>query len=293
MSKESHMRLTTRCQVFAGVVLFSVALSACGSKSPSAPTNTPPSPTVIGLSIGGGADTLRTRQTQALTATVTLSNGATQAATSPTWSSNNATVASVSESGVVTANNQGSATISVTAQGQTATLPVSVWQDYQGTWTGQYRIRVCTATGALGVTGGWCSPAPNGFGAGQLLPIQLTLTQQNGTAVNGSIELGGIVGTVAGTVYASRHFIGAGTASLAAGGFVFNMNIGTLDLLASSSQLAGSFIWTVTVSGLSGQAYNELDLVDVIRTSSLTSRPTGGRAFDSLPSVIRGMRQLQ
>lgn len=287
------MLLMTKAQCFAGVVLFSLAVSACGEKSPSAPsTNTPPAPTVSGLSIGGDVGTLRTRQTQTLTATATFSNGTTQTATTPSWSSSNATVASVSEGGVVTANNQGSATISVTAQGQTATLPVSVWQDYQGTWTGLYRIRVCTATGSFGGAGGWCTP--DGFGAGQSLPIRLTLTQQNGSSVNGSIELGDVVGTLAGTVYDSRRFIGAGSASLADSGFIFSVNIGTIDLLASSSQLAGSFIWTVTVSGLSGQGYNELDLIDVVRTSSLTSRrATGRRAFDSLPSVFRGMRQLQ
>jgi hypothetical protein len=287
------MLLMTKDQCFAGVVVFSLALSACGEKSPSAPTNTPPpTPTVTGLSIGGSADRLRTRQTQTLTATVTLSNGTTQAATSPSWSSNNATVASVSDGGVVTANNQGSATISVTAQGQTATAPVSVWQDYQGTWTGEYRIRVCTATGNLGGAGGWCSP--DGFAAGQTLPIRLTLTQQNGSSVSGSIELGDIVGTLAGTVYDSRHFIGAGSASLSESGFIFTVNVGTADFLASSTQLAGSFIWNVTVSGLSGQGYNELDLVNVTRTSGLTTRRATNRlSFDSLPEVFRGMRQLR
>jgi Bacterial Ig-like domain (group 2) len=287
------MLLRVNAHRFAGVVVFAVAVSGCGEKSPSAPTNTPPpTPTVTGLSIGGNVERLRTRQTQALTATVTLSNGTTQAATSPGWSSSNATVASVSDGGVVTANNQGSATISVTSQGQTATVPVSVWQDYQGTWEGMYRIRVCTATGTLGGSAGWCTP--DGFGTGQSLPIRLTLTQQNGSTVNGSIELGDVVGTVAGTVYDSRHFVGAGSASLAESGFIFSVNIGTLDLLASSTQLAGSFIWTVTVSGLSGQGYNELDLVDVVRTSSLTSRPaTSRRGIDSLPSVFRGMRRLQ
>ena len=116
------MLLTVKARCFVGVVAFAVAVSGCGKDSPSAPTNTPPpTPTVTGLSIGGSADRLRTRQTQALTATVTLSNGATQAATSPSWSSSNATVASVSDGGVVTGNNQGNATISVTAQGQTAT----------------------------------------------------------------------------------------------------------------------------------------------------------------------------
>ena len=40
----------------------------------------------------------------------------------------------------------------------------------------------------------------DGFAAGQLLEIRFTLTQQNGSTVNGSIELGDVVGTVAGTV---------------------------------------------------------------------------------------------
>jgi hypothetical protein len=275
-----------------GVVFLTVALSACGSKSPSAPsTNTPPTPTVTGLSIGGGGDVLRTRQTQSLTATTALSNGTTQAASSPTWESNNALVASVSSSGVVTANNQGRATISVTAQGQTASLPITVWQDYQGTWTGQYRIRVCTASGAFSGSGAWCTL--DVFGSGQILPIRLVLTQQNGTAVNGSIELGTVVGAVAGTVYDSRHFIGAGSASLAEG-LVVTFTIGTIDILASSSQLAGSFIWSATVSGFPGQGYNELDLVDVTRTSALsTRRAISNPSVDSLLSLARDMRSLR
>ena len=274
-----------------GVVFLTVALSACGgSKSPSAPsTNTPPTPTVTGLSIGGGGNALRTRQTQSLTATTTLSNGTTQAASSPSWDSTNAVVASVSNTGVVTANNQGRATISVTAQGQTASIPITVWQDYQGTWAGQYRIRVCTATGALTGSGMWCTS--DLFGTGQTLPIRLTLAQQNGTAVNGSIELGTVVGTVAGTVYDSRHFIGAGSASLTSSGAIVTFTIGTLDFLASDSQLAGSFIWNATISGFPGQGYNELDLVGVTRTSSLsTRRAINNPAFDSLLSLARNMR---
>ena len=95
------MLLTVKARCFVGVTTFTIALSGCGNDCPSAPTNTPPTPTVTGLWIGGNVDRLRTRQTQALTATVTLSNGTTQAATSPSWSSNNATVASVSDGGVV------------------------------------------------------------------------------------------------------------------------------------------------------------------------------------------------
>jgi len=111
--------------------------------------------------------------------------------------------------------------------------------------------------------------------------------------VSGSIELGDIVGTLAGTVYDSRHFIGAGLASMSDSGFIFTVNIGTLDVLASSTELAGSFIWNVTISGLSGQGYNELDLVNVTRTSSLTTRRATNRlSFDSLSDVFRGMRQL-
>lgn len=118
------------------------------------------------------------------------------------------------------------------------------------------------------------------------------MTQQNGTAVNGSIELGTVVGTVAGTVYDSRHFIGAGSASLTAGAIV-TFTIGTLDLLASSTQLAGSFIWNATISGVPGQGYNELDLVDVTRTSGLsTRRAVNNPSLDSLLSLARSMRAL-
>ena len=122
----------------AWLVGVSLGVAACGNgnSSPTQPS-TLAAPTVTGLVIGGVSGPLRTGQSLTLTATANLSNNTTQAATSPAWTSSNTTVASVDNAGVVTANNQGSATISASSQGQTASLPVTVWQDYQGTWIGQ------------------------------------------------------------------------------------------------------------------------------------------------------------
>ena len=96
---------------------------------------------------------------------------------------------------------QGSATISVSSQGRTASLPITVWQDYQGTWIGEYRIRVCTATGDFKAAE-FCSA--DLFGVGKLLPVRIIFTQTDGPA--------------------SRHFVGSGTATLVRRG-------GSVDLL--------------------------------------------------------------
>ena len=253
----------------AWLVGVSIGVTACGggNSTPTQPS-TPPAPTVTGLVIGGGSGPLRTGQSVTLNATVNLSNNTTQAATSPAWTSSNTTVASVDNAGVVTANNQGSATISVSAQGQTASMPVTVWQDYQGTWIGQYRIRVCTATGDFSAIG-WCSS--DFFNVGKLLPVRVIFTQTSSPAVNGTIELGTIVGNLRGNVFDNRHFVGSGTASFSSEGIVLTFTIGTFDALASGTQMAGSFVWNVGATGAAGQGYNELDLVGVTRTSGLTT----------------------
>jgi hypothetical protein len=194
---------------------------------------------------------VRTGESLTVSATAHLSNNTTRAATNANWSTSNSTVVSVTEGGIVAALNQGAATISVTAEGQTTSIPVTVWQNYQGTWHGQYRIRVCPAAGDFNAID-WCSA--DLFAAGQLLPVRVILTQTNSPSVNGTIELGSVVGTV-------------------------------------RTQLAGSFVRTVTSAGASGQGYNELDLVRMTRTSGLT---TALRAktprIGSIPELFDAMK---
>ena len=80
---------------------------------------------VSSVSVSPTSATLTVGQTQQLTATVNPSNATNKAVT---WSSNNTAVASVDASGLVTAQAQGTAVITVTTQdgGKTATCSVTV-----------------------------------------------------------------------------------------------------------------------------------------------------------------------
>ena len=188
------------------IIMFAVACGGSDNNGGGNPNT--PTPSAIALAIVGDGN-LRTGQNQTLRADVSLSNGTTQTATSPTWSSSNQTVATVTSAGVVNAVNHGSTTISVTAQGQTAQLPLRVWQDYQGIWTGTYVINVCANSGLFAAAPSWCSAFP----PGEVLEFRVTLTQTNGTA-SGTLELGEFLGTISGSVFDSRRFIGAGSATM-------------------------------------------------------------------------------
>ena len=243
------------------IIMFAVACGGTDNNGGGNPNT--PTPSAIALAIIGDGN-LRTGQNQTLRADVSFSNGTTQAATSPSWSSSNQTVATVSSSGVVSAANHGNTTISVSAQGLSAQLPVQVWQDYQGAWTGSYIINVCTNTGIFATDpSSWCSMFP----PGKANPFRVTLTQTNGTA-SGTLELGSFIGTISGSVFDSRRFIGAGSASMTVEGFVFTASVGTFDVLSTGNSLAGNLVVNTTALGLPGNGYWEATLGTVTRSLS-------------------------
>jgi hypothetical protein len=258
-----------------------VCLTAgCGSKSPAAPSP-PPAPTATGLSITG-TDVLRTGQSQTYTATITLSNGTTQSAT-PTWTADNSSVLTINSSGQASAVAQGSSTITASAQGVSATRTITVYQDYQGTWTGTYRVRVCTEQGVF--IGLLCR---SNFPAGTVLPIRITLTQ-NAASASGTLELGTIVNTISGGIFSSRRFVGAGGGSFGSGGITFNTTVGTLDVLSTATSMTGNIIFTITAVGASGNTYLEADLATVTKTG-LTAQPRSTPHLATPEDVINALQ---
>jgi hypothetical protein len=269
--------------------LACVLAAACGSKSSGGGGGNPvaPSaPTVTGLTISGG-DTMRTGQTQPYTATVTLSNGTTQAATSPTWSSDNSGILTIDNSGQASGSTHGTATITASAQGASATKTVKVFQNYQGTWNGSYRIRVCTATGVF--AGIWCEA--DGFAANSIAPMRVTFTQ-DGAAVNGTLELGSISGNIKGSVFDSRRFVGGGVLTILSSGIVLSLNVGTFDVLSSGNQLSGTFVVNTTASGASGNGYFETDLTSVTRSLTASGvRPLPTLRFESMQELLKAHKR--
>ena len=264
------------------LILFAISAAACGDKTP-APSPTAPAPTITPTSLSiAGSETLRTGQAQTYTATVNMSNGTSQAA-SPTWTSDNQSVLTITSSGAANAVAQGTATLSAVAQGVNATRLVSVWQDYQGTWTGSYRVRVCTEQGNF--VGLLCRDT---FRVGTSLPLIVTLTQ-NGPSASGTAQLGNLVNSLSGGIFASRRFVGGGSGTFSSDGLTLNSRVGTFDALSSASGLAGTIIITLTVDGFVGNTYLEADLSGVTRTSTL-AQPGRTPNYRSLQELFGGFR---
>src|SRR5688572_21712706 len=239
--KNRHSIIFGREQIMRLTALgFALLFFACGGKNAGTPVGPtpaappPPAPTVTAVSIIGSR-ALRTGQTETMRAEAALSNGTTQTAANSTWSSSNSSVATVSEAGVVAAMAQGSANISVSSGGASGQLPIQVWQDYQGTWTGDYVINVCTETGS-GFRG-FCRTFPRGTE----LPFRLVLTQTN-DAANGTLELGSFFGPMRGGIFENRRFVGAGALSTILDGVVFNATVGTFSVLSTNNSLAGNLV---------------------------------------------------
>ena len=259
---------------------------ACGGKeapqnSPTSPSPPQSQPTVSSLTIGG-ATSFRTGQSRTFSAEAQMSNGSSQPAANVAWSSSNESIATIDASGLVTALAHGSATIAAASQGQTAQVPVRVWQNYQGRWTGTYVIRVCTNTGWFAERPAWCSIFPRGSRLG----FVLTLTQNDGAA-SGTLQLGNLVGAMSGGIFDNGRFVGTGTPKLVIDGVEFTSHVGTFSVLAKGETLSGNLVVNTTAAGLSGNGYWEADLENVTR--SLDGVDT--RAFDAaMHELMAGKR---
>jgi Bacterial Ig-like domain (group 2) len=112
------------------VALAALTASACGgSDAPAAPSTpaAPSAPRVSSVTVTGATGLIQRGQTQQYSAQATLSNGLVEDRTaSATWQSDNTGVASISSNGVVTAGNEGEATISAMLDGQRGTLRIRV-----------------------------------------------------------------------------------------------------------------------------------------------------------------------
>ena len=112
------------------VALAALTLSACGgSDAPQTPTSpaVPSTPRVSSITVTGVPSLFQRGQTQQYVAQATLTNGLVEdRSATAAWQSDNTGVASVSANGVVTAGNEGEATISATLDGQRGTLRIRV-----------------------------------------------------------------------------------------------------------------------------------------------------------------------
>ena len=279
-------------RTFTQLVLCSwlvTSLASCGGGGGS--TNgegAGPSPTPRSLTITPGTASMRVNQTETYTGTLSLGNGTTQAV-QPAWQSDNLTVLAF-ESNVARGRANGTATIIGTAQGLTATRLIRVYPDYQGVWAGDYVLRRCAESGAF-VGSEFCD-RENGFQAGDVLPIEFDLRQQD-QAVNGSMALGQIEGTVTGSIDGNGRLTGTGSLTFTAdeGTLAFALDPISVDL--QGDRMTGRFTVTVTSPGVVGQGLLETELNTVVRVASGSATASRGAAITSgtLRDFTRGLKR--
>ena len=117
---------------YAAFAIFAAAVSAAGCSETEAPAGPSGLVTVaparaVSVAVSGPAVLYQRGQTGQLTAVATLSNGFTEnRTTSAQWQSTDTGVASVSNAGVLTAGNEGTATVRATVEGTTGEYSVRV-----------------------------------------------------------------------------------------------------------------------------------------------------------------------
>lgn len=148
--------------------------------------------------------------------------------------------------------------------------PAPTITNYAGRWFGGYVVEQCA--GSSGSMDDVLCSAPRAgnsggiFQRGVSLPVSLDLSQ-NGSAVNGTLSLGQIRGTVSGSVLSNQSLVlsGAPIYSDATTGLTITNTITNWDTSLTSGIMNGTFTFTVRVNIFPGDGTVRVRLSDVRR----------------------------
>lgn len=222
-----------------GALMALVAAACGGSSSPSAPSTSAAAttPTVSNVSVSSSATGVWLGQTHQMSASATLSNGTTQTSPSGTWGTDATAVATVSSSGLVTTLSPGDVTVFFDASpGGRATKRLTVYADFEGTWTGNYQIASCNQTGGFS-SANFCSV----FSVGSVLPFRIVATSTGTGAVSatwvlGSVNYGPATGT-AGAFFSSVTLSGSHSDTALPSTSIWQLTQSTPNRISGSQQL--------------------------------------------------------
>ncbi len=274
----------------AAVAVALMTLSACGGGggggTPTGPTKTPGN-VVIGPSTAG---MIKIGDEQTYTATVNWSDGS-QTTETATWTSDNSSVATIDGTGKAHGVGSGEASLVGSTSHGTGVLKIRVVPNYQGTWTGDYTIRGCSATGAYDPRE-WCA-GNDGFTTGAILPIVMAFTQ-SADKVTGTLKLGSVTTNVDATtsigIDGGLHLTSQGTFT-GDDGSSNTITVNPASFRANGPSMVGSFTWTWTSPGYSGSAVISSDLNSVPRTASLMGFEAMPRHFSNTLDLMRATRK--
>jgi hypothetical protein len=243
-----------------------MSLYACGGGgggTPTGPTKTPSNVTVGPSS----AALIKVGDEQVYTATVNWSDGS-QTTEPASWSSDNTGVATIDGTGKGHGVGSGEASLVAATSHGTGVLKIRVVPNYQGTWTGDYTVRSCTAAGAFSQSD-WCGP--DVFAPGTLFPIVMAFTQ-NADKISGTMTLG----TITIMLDASSSIAVDGGANMSGQGtytdsdnIKVTVTVNPINFRANGPTMTGSFTQIVNAAGYVGSVTFASDLNSVPRTASL------------------------
>jgi len=251
------------------ILLFFLCLSLFLSipfckKSPTTPDV--PVPTTQSITVTSSSDLLHIGTSEVFTATATMSDGSSKAVTGGVWGGDNTNVATVEAStGKVTIVGSGMVSIFVDYQGKRGSIVIRGLPNYQGTWTGSYRITSCTCTGDFRAVN-FC----NNFPVNKVFPTDLNLTQDD-DSVQGNFHLGTLVANTNGPIQTDGQLL--------LSGYIHEAPV-TIDVSwrmqsKNPGQITGSLTQLWRMTGYSGDARIKANIRNLNRTSTvaITSIP--------------------
>jgi len=267
------------------LIVLAFGITSCGgSDGPGPPTSPQPPATTTGLAITSSTDLLKIKQSETFTLTATMSDGGTKNITG-TWRSESPATASVDSGGRVTGIGAGETAISAESNGARATpLTIRVLPDYQGRWSGDWRVAGCTADGDWSLSD-ICREVP----PGTLLSFGLVLTQDRDTAT-GTVTLDDVAGPVQGSIRLAGQ-LGVG------GGFPVTEEGITIDVSVTewetatidNQQMTGRFVLVFREATFRGSVRFDGELRIVTKSSAMPVSAAGrkGQLRRALHGIIR------
>jgi len=254
-------------------------ISGCKKKLPTQPDI--PLVTTKSITITSSSAILYIGTTETFTAMATMSDGSTKSVLGGVWSTDNPSVATVgSGTGQVTIVGSGMVNILVSYEGKQGSKAIRGLPNYQGTWSGNYIITSCNATGDF-ILGGFC----DGFAVGTEWPTDLVLTQIE-DQVTGRFYLGALSADAIGPVQTDGLLMLTG---------LVTSDPFTIDVLwqaqsTTPGQITGTLDWLVLASSYSGNARVSCTILSLNRTSTMAmAQPTRHVMTPTLQDLIRAL----
>jgi hypothetical protein len=262
-----------------------LGLVSCGSDGGDRPPTSPtPTPTPTALAITSSTDLLKINQSETFTLAASMSDGSTRTV-SGTWRSDSPAVATVDSTGRVTGAGSGEAAISAESNGlRAAPRTIRVLPDYQGRWSGDWRLAGCTTDGDW-TRSDICGDVP----VGTLLPFGLTLTQDRETA-SGTATLDDVVGPVQGSIRPAGQLGVGGTFTFTDEGVTIDVTVTDWETTTTDNQrMTGRFAVVFRAARLQGSVRfdGELRIVAKSAAASVPAAPGQYRLRRLLTAVTR------